>query len=77
MIGLARDAVAVSSAVIWIPDSGEVPTDGPFGVLRPDRRMCGVDREAAFASAFARSGSCMSVVRRDRLEVRFGRESTR
>lgn len=28
--------------------SGEVATDGPFGVLVRERRMAGVDRDAAF-----------------------------
>lgn len=42
-----------------------------------DRRRAGVDRDASFAKAFARSGSCISVVSIDRLEVRFACESTR
>lgn len=75
MIGLAR--VAVSGVGSCALGSGEVATDGPFGVFRPDRRMCGVERDAAFASAFARSGSCIKVVRSDRRDVRFGLESTR
>ena len=36
-----------------------------------------MERDAAFASAFARSGSCIKVVSSDRRDVRFGLESTR
>ena len=75
MIGLAR--VTVSEVKGCAFGSGEVATDGPFGVFRPDLRMCGVERDAALASAFARSGSCIKVVRSDRRDVRFGLESTR
>ena len=42
-----------------------------------ERRIAGVEREAALASALARSGSCMSVVSSDRRLVKFGLESTR
>lgn len=59
------------------PDSGDVARDGPLGVVVRDRRMAGVDRDAAFARALALSGSCMSVVSNDRRDVRFGLESTR
>lgn len=59
------------------PGSGEVATEGPFGVFRPDLRIAGVEREAAFASALARSGSCIRLVRSERREVRLGLESTR
>lgn len=61
----------------WELGSGDVATEGPFGVDVRDRRRAGVDRDAALASALARSGSCMRVVRSDLREVRFGRESTR
>lgn len=56
---------------------GEVATEGPFGVVALDRRRAGDDRDAAFTSAFSRSGSCIMVVMSERLEVRLGRESTR
>lgn len=75
MIG--RAAVPCCAAPKPVPDSGEVATDGPLGVAVRDRRIAGVDRDAAFASAFARSGSCIKVVKSERRDVRFGRESTR
>ncbi len=56
---------------------GEVPSEGPLGVEVRERRMAGVDREASFWRASARSFSCIRLVRSDRREVRFGRESTR
>ena len=76
MIGLALVGSWPGSAR-RAPGSGEVASEGPFGVDVLDRRSMGVDFEAAFCSAFARSGSCMRVVRSDRREVKFGRESTR
>ncbi len=76
MIGFDRNPVAPGTCSCAL-GSGEVATVGPFGVLRPDLRIAGVEREAALASAFARSGSCIRVVSSDRREVRFGRESTR
>ena len=57
--------------------AGEVAIESPLGVEFRDRRIAGVDRDAAFASALARSGSCIKVVNKDRRDVRFGRESTR
>lgn len=72
------------AGVMWRPpivseqsSSGDVPVDGPLGVDLLDRRKADVDFEAILAKAAARSGSCMSVVRRDRRETRFGLESTR
>lgn len=59
------------------PVSGEVATEGPLGVVVLDLLIAGVERDAALASAFARSGSCISVVSSDRRDVRFGLESTR
>ena len=80
MIGFERVGISwfgFGGGNICALDSGEVATEGPFGVLLPDRCIAGVDRDAAFASAFARSGSCIRVVSSDRREVRFGLESTR
>ena len=76
MIGIARVAPWFALSICE-PCSGEVATEGPFGVVFLDRRIAGVEREAALASARARSGSCMSVVSSDRRDVRFGLESTR
>ena len=77
MIGFERVVVSCVGAWVCAAGSGEVATDGPFGVSLPDRRIAGVERDAAFASAFARSGSCIKVVRSDRRDVRFGLESCR
>ena len=57
--------------------TGEPATDGPFGVVLRERLKAGTEREASLAIAFARSGSCISVVSMERLEVRFACESTR
>ena len=57
--------------------TGEPATDGPLGVVLRDRLYAGTERDASLAIAFARSGSCMSVVSMERLEVRFACESTR
>lgn len=57
--------------------SGEPATDGPLGEEVRDRCSAGVEREAAAVRAAARCGSWSAVVRSDRLEVRFGLESTR
>lgn len=57
--------------------SGDAAIDGPLGDDVRDRCIAGVDLDAWFARAAARSGSCIKVVRRDRREVRFGLESTR
>lgn len=72
------------AGVIWRPpmvseqsSSGVVPVDGPLGVDLRDRRKADVDFEAILAKAAARSGSCISVVNKDRRETRFGLESTR
>ena len=81
MIGLgAVDpsfAVAVS---ICASGSGEVATDGPFGELVLDRRIAGVERDAAFWSALVRSlgtSPARSIVMSERREVKLGLESTR
>lgn len=76
MIGLDL-GISCTGMGMCRPGAGEVATDGPLGVEVRDRRSAGDDREAAFASALARSGSCINVVRSDRRETRFGRESTR
>lgn len=57
--------------------TGEPATEGPLGVVVRDRRSAGVEREASFAIALARSGSCISVVSIDLLDVRLACESTR
>jgi hypothetical protein len=57
--------------------TGEPATDGPLGVVLRDRLNAGTDRDASLAIAFARSGSCISVVSMERLEVKFACESTR
>lgn len=54
---------------------GDEPS-GPLGDVVRDRRMAGVEREAAFCKANARSFSCIKLVKRDRLETRFGFESS-
>ena len=77
MIGFERVVDSGGGISICALGSGEVAHEGPFGVLLPERRIAGVEREAAFASALARSGSCSWVVRSDRRDVRFGLESTR
>ena len=76
MIGFAHVASSftVGSCALG---SGDVATEGPFGDVVRDRRMAGVERDAAFCIAFARSGSCIKVVSNDRRVVRFGLESTR
>lgn len=51
--------------------------EGPFGEAARERRSAGVEREAAFAMARARSGSCIMVVSIDRRDVKLGCESTR
>lgn len=56
--------------------TGEVPS-GPFGDVVRERRIAGVDLDAAFCRAAARSFSCIILVSSERREVRFGRESTR
>jgi hypothetical protein len=57
--------------------TGEPATDGPLGVVLRDRLNAGTDRDASLAIAFARSGSCISVVSMERLEVKLACESTR
>lgn len=76
MIGLDR-VVSWTGMAIGAPGSGDPGTDGPLGGVVRWRRSMGVDRDAAFCNAFARSGSCIKVVSNDLREVRFGRESTR
>ena len=75
MIGF--ECVDWPGRVRCVPGSGDVAREGPLGVEERERRRAGEEREAAFWRALARSGSCMRVVRRERREVRFGRESTR
>lgn len=78
MIGFERaDDSGITGAGSWGVGTGDPATEGPLGVVVRDRRSAGVDRDASFAMAFARSGSCIKVVSMDRLEVRFACESTR
>lgn len=78
MIGFERTGSSACAGMwTWTPGCGDVAREGPLGVLVLDRRSAGVDRDAAFARALARSGSCIMVVSRDRRDVRFGLESTR
>lgn len=74
MIGFARVPCAriIRPASSW----GEVPVEGPLGLVVRDLRIAGLDRDAAFWRAVARSVWCSAVVRRERCEVRFGLEST-
>jgi hypothetical protein len=53
---------------------GDAGIEGPFGDVRRDRWRAGVDREA-FPCILR--GWCIIIVRRERRETRFGRESTR
>ena len=71
MMGLDPCTESVDSS------SGDEATEGPFGDEVLDRCMAGVDLDAIRARAAARSGSWISLVRRERREVRSGLESTR
>lgn len=77
MMGCAPRGISWIVVVMCDTESGEVATEGPFGVVVRDLRIAGVDRDAAFARALARSGSCISVVRSDLRDVRFGLDPTR
>lgn len=72
IIGRARDA----SRPCAIEVGGE-ELRGPLGEVVRERRIAGVEREAAFWSAAARSFSCIMLVSNDRRDTRFGLESTR
>jgi hypothetical protein len=56
---------------------GELPMEGPLGVVVRERLMAEVDREASFCSARARSPSWSAVVSRERCDWRFDLDSTR
>lgn len=78
MIGRARDDSKPCARPCAI-DVGASACEfrGPFGEEVRERRIAGVDLDAAFCMAAARSFSCIMLVRSDRLETRFGFESTR
>ena len=75
MMGFDREACGriIRPASSW----GELPVEGPLGVVVRERRIAGEERDAAFWSACARSPWCIMVVSRDLRETRFGLESTR
>lgn len=75
MMGLGREVW--SRIIKLLSCCGEVPVDGPLGVVVRDRRMAGDNRDAAFCRAEARSPWWSAVVRRERRELRLGLESTR
>jgi hypothetical protein len=76
MMGFERDGSWMGAWSCML-GTGEPATDGPLGVVLRDRLNAGTERDASLAIAFARSGSCMSVVSIERLEVRLACESTR
>ena len=78
MIGRDFDACSCDRKASGISSSctGEVPS-GPFGDEVRERRIAGVDLDAAFCRAAARSFSCIMLVSNERRDVRCCRESTR
>lgn len=79
MMGRAREADVRPGARFGGSACGRFWGDeprGPLGDVVRDRRMAGEECEAAFCRARARSFSCIRLVRRDFLEVKFGLESS-
>lgn len=77
MMGFARELCIWERKASGTSSSGGDVPSGPLGDDVRERRMAGVDLDAAFCSAEARSFSCIKLVSSDRREVRCGRESTR
>ncbi len=78
MMGIGRDDWGPRMVrTLSASSSGDAGSDGPVGDEVRDRRKAGEDREAAFARAVARCGSCSCRVSIDRRDGRWAADSTR